>query len=63
MQNSYKNPEFKSDGPILVFEQLYKIYQLGAVELPVLRGIDVAIKERGICGHYGAQRFRKINAA
>ncbi len=48
MRNSYKNPEFKSDGPILVLEQLYKIYQLGAVELPVLRGIDVAIK-KGEC--------------
>ena len=44
MQKYSETPQFKSDGPILVIEQLYKSYQLGAVELPVLRGIDLSIK-------------------
>jgi len=44
MQKFRKTPQFKSDGPILVIEQLYKSYQLGAVELPVLHGIDLSIK-------------------
>ena len=37
-----------SNGPIVLFEQLCKNYQLGAVELQVLRSIDLAI-ERGEC--------------
>ena len=44
MQKSFKTPQFNDDGPILVIEQLYKSYRLGAVELPVLRGIDLSIK-------------------
>lgn len=44
MQEFGKTPEFKGDGPILVIEQLHKSYQLGAVELPVLRGIDLTIE-------------------
>lgn len=38
----------KTDGPIVVFEQLCKNYQLGTVQLQVLRGIDLII-ERGEC--------------
>ncbi|GAH24431.1 unnamed protein product, partial [marine sediment metagenome] len=43
MQEFHKNLEFKSDGPILVMEQLCKSYQLGTVELMVLRSIDLTI--------------------
>ncbi len=39
-----KNPEVKNDTPVLVIEQLHKSYQLGAVQLQVLRGIDLTIK-------------------
>jgi putative ABC transport system ATP-binding protein len=44
MEEPHKTPDFESDGSILVIEKLYKSYQLGAVELQVLRGIDVTIK-------------------
>ena len=44
MEESHKSPDFKSDGAILVIEQLYKSYQLGAVELQVLRDVNLAIK-------------------
>lgn len=38
-----KNLEFKTDTSILVMEQLCKNYQLGRVQLQVLRGIDLTI--------------------
>ena len=38
-----KNLEFKSDTPILMMEHLCKNYQLGKVQLQVLRDIDLAI--------------------
>jgi len=44
MQQFHKSLEFKSDTPILVMEQLCKSYQLGTVELQVLRDIDLTIK-------------------
>ena len=40
-----KNLDFTGDGSILVFEKLCKNYQLGAVELKVLRGIDLVVKK------------------
>jgi putative ABC transport system ATP-binding protein len=44
MEEFHKTPEFKPDGAILVIEQVCKSYHLGAVELQVLRGIDLTIK-------------------
>jgi len=44
MQEVHKALEFKSGTPILVMEQLCKSYQLGTVELQVLREIDLTIK-------------------
>ena len=41
MQQCKKTPEFKTDKPILVMKQLCKSYQLGTVQLQVLRNIDV----------------------
>jgi putative ABC transport system ATP-binding protein len=40
-----KNLDFTGDGSILVFEKLCKNYQLGAVELKVLRDIDLVVKK------------------
>jgi putative ABC transport system ATP-binding protein len=40
-----KNLDFTGDGSILVFDKLCKNYQLGAVELRVLRHIDLVIKK------------------
>ncbi len=42
---SSKTLDFTSDGSILVFEKLCKNYQLGEVELKVLRDIDLVIKK------------------
>ncbi len=44
MQQPHKTPDFKNDTPILAIEQLHKSYQLGSVQLQVLRGIDLTIK-------------------
>ena len=44
MEEFHKTPDFKSDGAILVIEELHKSYQLGAVELQVLRDINLTIK-------------------
>ena len=44
MQQSHKTLEFESDTPILVMERLCKSYQLGTVELQVLRDINLTIK-------------------
>jgi len=46
--------DLKSDTPILMMQQLCKNYQLGTVELRVLREIDLTITS----GEYVAQRFR-----
>ena len=40
-----QTPDFSGDGSILVFEKLCKNYQLGEVELKVLRGIDLVVKK------------------
>jgi putative ABC transport system ATP-binding protein len=39
------HPDFSADESILVFDKLCKHYQLGAVELKVLREIDLTIKK------------------
>ena len=43
MQEFQKNVEFRSDTSTLVMERLCKSYQLGTVELMVLRSIDLTI--------------------
>ncbi len=43
MQKFHKTVQFKSDVPIVEFKQLCKSYQLGTMELDVLRGIDLTI--------------------
>jgi putative ABC transport system ATP-binding protein len=43
MQEFRDTPAFKRDGPILEIKQLVKSYQLGTVELQVLRGVNLAI--------------------
>jgi putative ABC transport system ATP-binding protein len=40
-----RNLDFTADGSILVFDKLCKNYQLGAVELKVLREIDLVVKK------------------
>ena len=44
MQEARKTVEFKGGKPILVMEQLCKSYQVGTVELQVLRQINLTIK-------------------
>ena len=41
--NPDKTPDFTGDGSILVFDKLCKNYQLGVVELKVLRDIDLIV--------------------
>jgi putative ABC transport system ATP-binding protein len=43
INNQNNNPDFTGDGSILVFEKLCKNYQLGHMELKVLRGIDLVV--------------------
>ena len=44
-QHPDSHPDFSADESILVFDKLCKNYQLGAVELKVLREIDLTIKK------------------
>lgn len=61
---SDKTDGMEGNGPIVLFERLCKNYQLGAVELQVLRGIDLAI-ERGehvvIMGPSGSGKSTLLN--
>ena len=57
MQNMDKTIEFKTDTPIVVFEQLCKSYLLGTVELHALRNIDLTIWEIDLAQPPGLPRY------
>jgi putative ABC transport system ATP-binding protein len=58
------NLDFTSDGSILVFDKLCKNYQLGTVELKVLREIDLVVKKGdylAIMGPSGSGKSTMLN--
>lgn len=58
------NLDFTGDGSILVFDKLCKNYQLGAVELKVLREIDLVVKKGdylAIMGPSGSGKSTMLN--
>jgi putative ABC transport system ATP-binding protein len=58
------NLDFTSDGSILVFDKLCKNYQLGTVELKVLREIDFVVKKGdylAIMGPSGSGKSTMLN--
>jgi putative ABC transport system ATP-binding protein len=58
------NLDFTGDGSILVFDKLCKNYQLGAVELKVLREIDLVVKKGdylAIMGPSGSGKSTLLN--
>jgi len=64
MQKLDKTVEFKTDTPIVLFEQLCKSYQLGTVELQVLRHIDLTINSGeyvAIMGPSGSGKSTLLN--